>query len=127
MLRPINFLIIFLFCLGLVLFSLENTEPAVIKIINGVDIEAPLCIELIVTMGLGAIFAWMFSVWNRLLRSLSARKLNRELQQKNNRIQQLEKDLEQYKVETTSDNPQLPASSEKLAEDTQTTQALAQR
>lgn len=127
MLRPINFLIIFLFCLALVLFSLENTEPAVIKIINGVDIEAPLCIELIVTMGLGAIFAWMFSVWNRLLRSLSARKLNRELQQKNNRIQQLEKDLEQYKVETTSDNPQLPASSEKLAEDTQTTQALAQR
>lgn len=127
MLRPINFLIIFLFCLALVLFSLENTQPAVIKIINGVDIEAPLCIEMIVTMGLGAILAWMFSVWNRLLRSLSARKLNRELQQKNNRIQQLEKDLEQYKVETISDNPQLPASSEKLAEDTKTTQALAQR
>lgn len=116
MLRPINFLFIFLICLALVLFSLQNTEPAVIKIINGVDVQAPLCVELLIAMGLGSILAWMFNLWTRLIRVLESQKFNREIRQKSNRIQQLEKDLEQFKAEILENNPKLPPASEGITE-----------
>lgn len=118
MLRPLNFLLIFLSCLALVLFSLQNTEPVTIKLVNGIDIKAPLCIAVIGTMGLGAFLAWIFSVWARFSRSLDAWKLSRELRQKNSKIQQLEKDLAQYKVESTEKKPELPPASESLADAT---------
>ncbi|HEY9852649.1 MAG TPA: LapA family protein [Leptolyngbyaceae cyanobacterium] len=118
MLRPLNFFLIFLTCLALVLFSLQNTEPVTIKLVNGIDIKAPLCIETIGTLGLGAFLAWLFSVWARFSRSVDAWKLNRELRQKNSKIQQLEKDLEQYKVETTEKKAELPPASEPLTEAT---------
>lgn len=97
--RAINFLIIFLFCVALVLFSLENTDPATIKVVKGVDIQAPLCIELIGAMGLGALVAWIFSILSRFQRFLESRKTTQEIQMRENRIQALEKDLEQYKAE----------------------------
>ncbi|MCL1475949.1 LapA family protein [Argonema antarcticum A004/B2] len=123
--RAVNFLIIFVSCLALVLFSLENTEPAVIKVIKGVDLQAPLCIELIVAMGLGAILAGMFSVWFRMLRLLESRKQIRQIREKDSRIQKLEKDLEQYKVEISENDPQLPAGSESAPQKAQAIQALA--
>ncbi|WP_275994533.1 LapA family protein [Argonema antarcticum] len=125
MIRAVNFLIIFVSCLALVLFSLENTEPAVIKVIKGVDLQAPLCIELIVAMGLGAILAGMFSVWFRMLRLLESRKQIRQIREKDSRIQKLEKDLEQYKVEISENDPQLPAGSESAPQKAQAIQALA--
>jgi uncharacterized integral membrane protein len=64
--RQINFLMVFVMCLALVLFSLENTETVVIRIIKDVQVQAPLAIELILAMGLGAVIAWLFSVWTRL-------------------------------------------------------------
>lgn len=97
--RAINFLIIFLFCVALVLFSLENTEPATIKFVKGIDIQAPLCVELIGAMGLGAVVAWIFSILSRFQRFLDSRKTTREIRQRDNKIQALEKDLEQYKAE----------------------------
>ena len=94
--RQINFIIIFVICLALVLFGLENTEPATIKFVQGVQFQAPLCIELILSMGVGAVLAWVFSVWTRLQRLVDVRQ---EVQVRDTRIQSLEEYLERYKVE----------------------------
>ncbi|HEY9610331.1 LapA family protein [Allocoleopsis sp.] len=105
--RQINFLIIFAMCLALVLFSLQNTEPAVIRIINGVQVQAPLAIELILAMGLGAILAWLFSIWARLQQQLDSLKSKRQIRTKEQKIEQLEQDIERYKAEL--EQLQLPA------------------
>nr|WP_227517512.1 LapA family protein [Thermostichus lividus] len=54
--RQLNFVMIFVIGLALVLFSIQNTDPVSIKIIEGKVIQAPLCVELIVAMGIGAVF-----------------------------------------------------------------------
>lgn len=124
--RAINFLIIFLACLALVLFSLENTEPVMIKLVKGVDIQAPLCIELIAAMGLGAILAWLFSVWSQFQRLLASRKTSRELRERDNRIQALEKDLEQYKAEIPEQPNSLPSTTDPIAVSETQTEVIAQ-
>ena len=124
--RAINFLIIFLVCLALVLFSLENTEPVMIKVVKGVDIQAPLCIELIAAMGLGAILAWLYSVWSQFQRLLVSRKTSRELRERDNRIQALEKDLEQYKTEIQEQPNSLPPTTEPIAVSETPTEVIAQ-
>ena len=104
--RPINFLMIFALCLALVLFSLENTEPAVVRIVKDVQVQAPLAIELILAMGLGAVLAWLFSIWARLQKQLESRRVIREIRSKEERIEQLEQDVERYKAEI--EEKQLP-------------------
>ncbi len=114
--RPINFLMIFAVCLALVLFSLENTEPAAIKIVEGVQLQAPLAIELILAMGLGAILAWFFSVWTRLQHQLESRKAIRQMRSKDERIQELEQDVERYKAEIEDQQLPVLSASKPLAE-----------
>ena len=104
--RQINFLIIFAFCLALVLFSLENTEPAAIRIVPEVQVQAPLAIELILAMGLGAILAWFFGVWTRLQQQLASYQVMRQMRSKEERIEKLEQDVERYKAEI--EQQQLP-------------------
>ncbi|HEY9905688.1 MAG TPA: lipopolysaccharide assembly protein LapA domain-containing protein [Candidatus Sericytochromatia bacterium] len=104
--RQINFLIIFAMCLALVLFSLENTEPAAIRIVQDVQVQAPLAIELILAMGLGAILAWLFSVWTRLQQQLESRKALRQMRSKEEHIEKLEQEIERYKAEV--EEQQLP-------------------
>lgn len=109
--RQLNFLIIFAMCLALVLFSLENTEPAVIRIVNGVQVQAPIAIELILAMGLGAILAWLFSIWTRLQQQLQSFKAKRQIRSKEEQIEKLEQDVERYKAEIEQlDLPALSAS-----------------
>jgi uncharacterized membrane protein YciS (DUF1049 family) len=105
--RQINFLIIFALCLALVLFSLENTEPVVVRIVQGVQVQAPLSIELILAMGIGASLAWLFSIWTRLQQQLASYRAVRQIRSKEERIQQLEQDVERYKAEV--EEKQLPA------------------
>lgn len=109
--RQINFLIIFVMLLALVLFSLQNTEPAVIRVVEGVQVQAPLCIELILAMGAGAVLAWIFSVWTRMQRLIEARKDIREIQDRDVRIQELQDDIERYKVEINEQRSLPPAES----------------
>jgi len=116
--RQINFLIIFAVGLALVLFSLENTELVSIQVIQGVQVQAPLCIELIMAMGVGAILAWFFSIWARFQRLLASREDIRQKRQKDERIQQLEQDVERYKAEL--EQRHLPPASEVLTEGTST-------
>ena len=104
--RQVNFVVIFVISLALVLFGIENTEPATIHVISGVDIQAPLCVELIIALGIGAVLAWVFSVWVQVQGYFN---INPQVEQRELRIQQLEEDVERYRVEL-EDKPMLPAS-----------------
>ncbi len=106
--RQINFLMIFIFCLALVLFSLENTDLGTIRIVEGVEVQAPLSVELILAMGVGAVLAWVFSVWTRLQRRL----LSRPDRAREERIQELERNIEQYKAEIQDQQLTLPPATE---------------
>jgi len=114
--RQINFVVIFVICLALVLFGIENTESVPIKIVNGIELQAPLSIELILAMGIGAVLAWVFSVWTRLQRLVE---MGKEVRVRDTRIQELEENVERYKAEIEQQRL-LPAAKE--AEPT-TTQA----
>ena len=105
--RALNFFFIFLICLALVFFSIENTQPTAIQVIKGVQVKAPLCVELIVATGLGAILAWLFSLWSRMQRTLASRQELRQVREKEQRIQELEQDLERYKAEVEAKQPLL--------------------
>lgn len=127
--RPFNFVIIFVVCLALVLFSIENTQPATIQIIEGIEFQAPISIELILAMGIGAVLAWLFGVWTRLQRLLVARQDIRQIRKQDVRIQELEQDVERYKAEL-QDKHRLPPASEpftteaSLAQDVSSTEAV---
>ena len=116
--RQVNFVVIFVICLALVLFGIENTEPATIHIVQGIEIEAPLCVELIVALGIGATLAWIFSVWAQVQGYFN---VNPQVEQRELRIQQLEEDVERYRVELEDLQPMLPGS----ANDSGTEEAVA--
>ncbi|MGB7248391.1 MAG: LapA family protein [Phormidesmis sp.] len=94
--KQVNFVVIFVICLALVLFGIENTTPSVIHVVNGLDFEAPLSVELIIAAGIGATLAWVYSLWVHL--QGVAQKIP-EIEQRELKIQQLEEDVERYKVE----------------------------
>ncbi len=104
--RQINFVIIFVICLALVLFGIENTDPAVIRIVQGLELQAPLSVELILAMGIGAVLAWVFSVWTQLQRAIDTSK---DLRVRDVRIQELEENVERYKAEIEEQQRLLPA------------------
>ena len=110
--RQVNFVVIFVICLALVLFGIENTESVPIHIVKGVQLQAPLSIELILAMGVGAVLAWVFSVWTRLQRMIETSK---ELSVRDERIQELEENVERYKAEIEQQRL-LPAAKEVVKE-----------
>lgn len=105
--RSLNFFFIFLICLALVLFSIENTEPTTVQIIKGLQVKAPLSVELIIATGFGAILAWVFSLWSRMQRMLASRQELRQVRQKEQQIQELQQDVERYKAEVEAKQPLL--------------------
>ena len=94
--RQVNFTLIFVICLAVVLFAIENTQLVSIKVIKGIQLTAPLSIELIVTLGLGALLAWVFSVWTTLQELFVTREA---LQAREVEIESLQTDIERYKAE----------------------------
>lgn len=116
--RQVNFFVIFVICLALVLFGIENTEPAVIHVVKGIQLQAPLSIELILAMGLGAVLAWVFSVWTRLQHLLEAGK---EVRARDERIQELQEDVERYKAEI--EQQRLLPAAKSVPPETETTDA----
>jgi uncharacterized integral membrane protein len=104
--RQLNFSLIFVICLALVLFGIENTEPVGIKIIEGMELKAPLSVELILAMGIGAVLAWVFSVWVHIQSGLESQQ---ELAEKEEQIEVLQADLERYKAEIEEQQRLLPS------------------
>ncbi|VXD23734.1 LapA family protein [Planktothrix paucivesiculata] len=62
-------------------------------------LQAPISIELIVALGLGAFLAWIFSLWLRLQQILANRETSRQIRQQEKRIQELEKNLQKQRNE----------------------------
>lgn len=106
--QQINFLLIFVFGLALILFSLQNTEPATVKLVEGVQVQAPLSVELIMAMGVGAVLAWIFSVWSRLQDMMVSRKGVKAVRERDKEIDRLEQDLESYKMQLQDWQGKLP-------------------
>lgn len=104
--RQINFVVIFVICLALVLFGIQNTELVNIRVIKGLEVQAPLSVELIIAMGIGAVLAWIFSVWVQVQRLLSSRQ---QVQARDVQIRSLEQDIERYKAEVEEQRLLLPS------------------
>jgi uncharacterized integral membrane protein len=117
MMRQINFLLIFIFCLALVIFGIRNTDPVTIHLIPGLDIQPPLSIALILALGLGAVLAWVFSLWVRLQQGLESLPQKRKIKQQEQRIKQQEESIQTLKQELekvqANNQPQLPPEEEK--------------
>lgn len=118
--KQINFVVIFVIALALVLFGIENTEPVLIHIAKGLDVEAPLCVELMMAMGIGAVLAWVFSVWTQLQHIVES---GRELRQRDSRIEELEQDVQRYKVEL--EQQRLLPASQPTTQDVEVTEVFA--
>lgn len=116
--RLLNFLLMFLICLGFVLFSLQNTELTTIQVIDGIELEAPLAVELIVATGVGAVLAWVFSLWSRMQQMLLSRDKARLIRQQEQRIHELEQGWEPYQAENS---PKLLSQAEAVFEPTEKT------
>ncbi len=101
----VNFILIFVICLAVILFGLENTQPVSIKIIEGLEFRAPLCVELLVTLGIGAVMAWIFSVWVDLQNNLTQQAAVKD---KEVEITTLQDDIEHYKAELEKQQRLLP-------------------
>ncbi len=95
--RQLNFVIIFIVALALVLFALENTSVAPIQIIPQLQVSAPICVELILAMGLGAVLAWLFSVWSSLQKSIGMRNKNVQIQNLQETVQNMSIEIEERK------------------------------
>ncbi|KAI9133788.1 lipopolysaccharide assembly protein LapA domain-containing protein [Acaryochloris sp. CCMEE 5410] len=104
--RQVNFTLIFVICLAVVLFAIENTQLVSIKVVNGVQLTAPLSIELIITLGIGAVLAWVFSVWTTVQELFVTREA---LQAREVEIESLQSDLERYKAELEEQRLLLPS------------------
>ena len=123
--RQVNFVLIFAIALALVLFSLENTQPVSIQFFEGIQVQAPLAVELILAMGIGAVLAWFFSVWTYLHRALHNREEAQQIHQRDDRIQELEQNVARYKAELEERQPLLPAG-ESLSEEAEPAEAYVQ-
>jgi len=110
--RIINFVVIFATALALVLFSIQNTELVTVQVIPGYQVQAPLAIELILTLGLGATLAWLYSMWSRLARQIVAFGQKRELKKKEKEVESLSQDVEAYKTKLEEQQKQLPEGQE---------------
>jgi uncharacterized integral membrane protein len=110
--RILNFVVIFASGLALVLFSIENTDLTTIQILPGYQVQAPLAIELILAMGLGATLAWLYSIWSRLARQITSLGQKRELKKKEKEIETLNKDIESYKIQLEEEQKRLPQGEE---------------
>lgn len=95
--RQLNFVVFFIIALALVLFSLQNTSPASIQIIPQLQVSAPISVELILAMGLGAVLAWIFSIWSGLQKSIDMRNKNVQIQNLQETVQNLSVEIEERK------------------------------
>jgi uncharacterized integral membrane protein len=112
--KQLNFVIIFILCLAFGLFTIENTEPGTIHIVPGLQVQAPYAVELLLAFGLGAIFAWLFSIWIQLQRLLI---YSKQVRQKNIQIRELENKVEHFQAEVQSLKLALPPSGDSVKDE----------
>ena len=61
--RQLNFLGIFALCFAFGIFSIRNADTVSLELLPGLELEAPLSLELLLAMGVGAVLAWTIGLW----------------------------------------------------------------
>ena len=95
--RQVNFSLIFIFGLGTVFFTLENTSPTTVNLLPGLQFTQPLAALLLVSAGIGAVAAWLFASWSGMLNTVERLGKASEFEAQQVRIQELETDLDRYR------------------------------
>jgi uncharacterized integral membrane protein len=107
--RQLNFLLIFSFGLAMVMFTLENTAATTVHFLPGISFSLPLAALLLLAAGVGATAAWIFAVWNGVVRKVETLQDQGEREAQAVRIQELENDLERYRATVDAQLGLLPA------------------
>jgi uncharacterized membrane protein YciS (DUF1049 family) len=94
-----DFLIIFVTCLGLALFSLENTQEVALKILPQLEIQVHLAVALIVAMGIGATLAGLYMFWIKVRNHLQFNRQKRQIKDREQQIEKLKEDIESRQIE----------------------------
>ena len=94
-----DFLIIFVTCLAIALFSLENTQDVALKILPQLEIQVHLAVALVVAMGIGATLAGLYMLWIKLKNNLEFTRQKRQIKQREKQIQELKQDMEDRQAE----------------------------
>lgn len=97
--RQLNFLTFLALCLVFVLFSLQNAAETDIVLVPGLELRAPLSVELLLAMGIGSVLAWMFGLWGGVQNAIARFRDNRELRKRDKQIQELQDELTRYRME----------------------------
>ena len=95
----VDFLILFLTCLALALFSIENTQEIAIKILPQLEIQVHIAVALIVSLGIGAALAGLYITWVKVRTRLQFRGQSRQIKDREQQIQQLKEDMKSRQVE----------------------------
>ena len=95
--RQINFSLIFIFGLGTVFFTLENTNPTTVTVLPWMHFTLPLAALLLLSGGIGAVAAWLFASWSGMLNTVERLGKSTEFEAQQVRIQELETDLDRYR------------------------------
>ncbi len=92
-LRVLNFALIFALALLTTYFTLGNTASTTINIFPGLSASLPIASLVIISAGLGACGAWIFTSWSDRLRKNEVT----ELEETKNRMKELEVEVSRLK------------------------------
>jgi hypothetical protein len=113
--RQLNFLLIFSFGLATVMFTLENTTATTVHFLPGVSSTLPLAALLLVAAGIGATAAWIFAVWNGVVKKVESLQEQGDREADQVRIRELENDLQRYRATVDAQLGLLPAAGQTSA------------
>jgi len=113
--RQLNFLLIFSFGLATVMFTLENTTATTVHFLPGISSTLPLAALLLVAGGIGATAAWIFAVWNGVLKKVESLQEQSQREADQVRIRELENDLQRYRATVDAQLGLLPAAGQSSA------------
>ncbi|GAB4347199.1 MAG: hypothetical protein Fur0042_13340 [Cyanophyceae cyanobacterium] len=108
--RQLSFIFVFLLCLAFGLFSIRNSTPVAIELFPGLEIEAPLSVQLLFSLGFGAVLSWLIGLWGGVQNLFNRFKNARELKKRDQQIEALEAELARLRFEL--EQKQLPAGAE---------------
>ena len=114
--KQLNFLLIFSFGLAMVMFTLENTAATTVRFLPGVSSTLPLVALLLIAGGIGATAAWIFAVWNGVVKKVETLQEQGEREADQVRIRELENDLQRYRATVDAQLGLLPAAGESSAD-----------
>lgn len=97
--KQIDLVMIFALVIVAVLFGMQNSDPVTVSFVPGLlQVQAPLVIELLFAAGVGAVFAWIYSLWRGVEFGLVARKKSRDLEAKQQFIEELQKAVQEMET-----------------------------